>query len=423
MKLKTTIYILGVLFLSTFCSCLTNDNSEVIYSSDAQIISFSVANDSIDTSLSTTNFSIDQINNLIYNKDSLNYGISLSKKVVVTYSTSSGLNVLNITKGDSVWVSSGDSIDLKTPVTLRAYAINGDKKEYLVKLNIHTVDPDSIWWKQVNSNLAFLSENETKTILLRGVFYCFSKSDAIKLNTSTDNAVSWMDRGDVNLPLDADLSQIQVQGDSLLFVCTASGDLYKANISDNFNSWQISSDSVKNIFGILPEKEVLTLAVEKGDSIISATFDGKNWEYGDKLPDTFPKSDFSTVSYERTVTDKRLTITGGTSGTSWSTTDGLSWTQIGNLPLNIQGANVFMYDDRFYLLNGNTYNKSVYTSIDGTVTWQLSPSKANLPDNYMSRTGASVVVDSKNIIYIIGGKNGNNPVNDIWRGRINELNQ
>ncbi len=435
MKLKTTFFILGAVLLSTFVSCLgSSDTYDVTYSPDAEIVSFSIKNDSIDTALKAISFSIDQLQSEIYNKDSANFGLVLTEKVILTFSTVSGYNILNVTDGDSTWVASGDSIDFSKTLILRSYAATGEHKDYTVKFNIHQIDPDSIWWQQVNSNLDFLGQDETKTFLIGSTFYCFSKSGTVKLYTSTDNAVSWTDNGNLNLPFDAVLSQIQQFGKDSLFVCTSSGDLYRSDVSNSFISWsKISSTTpvtVKNVFGTVAKKNLLAIAAEKKGILYSMVCDGKTileLMPNDTIliPSEMPVSAFSSISYERTNSG-HLTIAGGTSSTSWGTTNGLYWAQVGNLlPLNVQGTNVFKYNDNFYLLNGitgSTYNTSVYTSIDGTNTWQLSPSKTYLPGSYTFRTDASVVVGSDNIIYIIGGKNGNNPVTDIWRGRLNKLN-
>ncbi|MCL2651126.1 MAG: kelch motif-containing protein, partial [Candidatus Azobacteroides sp.] len=188
---------------------------------------------------------------------------------------------------------------------------------------------------------------------------------------------------------------------------------------------------VKNIFGTVDKINVLALAVEKDGLIVSATFDGTNWQYGNELPSLFPTEDFSSISYTNTsINVGHLSIAGGTSQTAWGTIDGLYWAKMGStLPPNVQGANIFLYDNKFYLLNGSntgesSYNKSIYTSSDGAITWQLSPSQAYLPpDDYKFRTGASVVVSKDNTIYIIGGQYSGNPVTDIWKGRLNKLNQ
>jgi len=435
MNLKTAIYILGVVLLSTFVSCLgDSDKPEIIYSTDAQITSFSIkghivlpGNDTIKNGLDAIKFSIDQINGEIFNRDSARFGLILPEKVVVTYSTASGQIVRNVTNEDSVWVKSGDSIDIRKPVRLRSFAQNGDTKEYTVTFNIYQVDPDSIWWQKMNSNLYLSKVVESKTFINNKNLYFFFTTPPTTappdpsftyLLISSDMGITWQP-GNICLYPNVSVSHIHQFGEDIYFV---SGGLKKANISDIYATMtNIPSEyPVKYLFGEVGGKNLLALAVEKDSSIISATFDGNNWEYGDKLPDLLPTHYFSSLSYTRANTG-HLTIV---SGTSWGTTDGLSWTKIGNLPSNMQGANTFLYDGKIYLLNGfaDKYNQSVYTSIDGTATWQLAPSKKSLPDNYTFRTGASVVVDSDNIIYIIGGRNGDNPVNDIWRGRLNRLN-
>ena len=458
MNLKTTFYIVGVIILSTLTSCLGDkDEPEFILPTDATISSFSIIGDlvlpsdtgniTIKNGLNEIVFSIDQINGLIFNRDSAQYGMILPDTIRVKYTTASRLTIYNIIDGDSVPINSEkDIIDLSKPLTFRSFALNGDSKDYTFKFNIHQIDPDAFWWKKVNSDLDFSLPDETKTFIFNDIFYCFVRYKmsvhvgfqmiSTDLHISSDKAVSWGDAISISLPVSSILSQMQQCGKDL-FVCSDNGELYKANINDNFTSW-IKIDSeylVRNVFGAVniehENKSLLALAVEKGGFRVSATFDGANWSYGDTFPASFPRGDFSSLSYTRMNTGF-LTIAGGTlgtwnpegtwnpAGTTWSTKDGLRWTQIGDLP-NIRGANVFFYDDRFYLLNGND-NQSIYTSINGGLTWQVSPEKVNFPAGYTSRAYASVVVDSDDVIYIIGGYNAGNPVTDIWKGRLNRLN-
>ena len=461
MKLKTPFYAFGAVLLLTLASCLSNDDdSEIIYLPDAEITSFSIKNDSIVKGLSAIKFSIDQKNNLIYNTDSAAYGLKLTDKVIVSYTTASGLNILNITNladGDSAWVKSGDSIDISKPLHFRSYAATGVKKEYKVSFNIHQVDPDSICWKQVNSDLNFLNCSEIKTIAFNNSYYCFTKiklpptsgySDFVFLHISSNITEGWGEPINVGLS-GAVLSQIQLFGGEL-FACASDGTfplkgaLYKASISDNFKSWSpvtIPSEySVKNIFGTLTvnidvnnKKDVLVLAVEKDGKKYSAIYNGSSIEINPQyeIPDELFTGVFSSMSYAR-ANAGRLTIAG--EGAVWSTTNGLYWAKIGILPSQMQGANIFEYNNKFYLLNGNydvvgddqntyTYdNTAVYTSVDEGNTWQLSPSKTYLPDGYTFREDASVVVSSDNTIYIIGGKKEGAPVTDIWKGKLNKLN-
>jgi len=445
MKLKTAFYIFGTFLLLTFVSCLGDkDDPEIILSPDAQILSFSIKNDSVVKGLTAIKFSIDQVNGEIYNTDSATFGLKLPDKVAVSYSTANGGNILNITNianGDSVWINSGDTIDLTKPLRIRSFAATGHTKEYDVRFNMHKVDPDSIWWKQVDKNLGF----SPKTIIINDTLYSFAyraspTTGYIFFNVwiSSDWGVSWEPIPIYSVLYYPNLHQMQQYGNKL-FVCTSSGDLYKANLNDNFTSWtQVPSDyQVRNIFGTLfldvkngkldvNGKKVLVLAVEKEGEKYFAIYDGNSisdTQY--KVPADFPTEAFSSIAHAR-VNVGRLTVAGGNKGAVWETMDGLRWAQLGVLPSQVQGANVFLYDDKFYLLNGKTadgYNTSVYTSKDQGLTWQLAPSKTYLPKNtYKFREDASLVVASDNMIYIMGGMN-EVPITDIWKGRLNRLNQ
>ena len=452
MKFKTAFYIFGTSLVLTFASCLGDgDNSEIIYSPDAEIISFSIQNDSIVKGLDAIKFSIDQINGEIYNKDSAAYGLKLTDRVILTYSTASGseiLNITNIAEGDSVWVKSGDSIDFTKPLKFRSYAITGDTKEYNVKFNIHKVDPDSIWWKQVNKDLEFLDYGvyvtDKKAFIFNDIFYCFthrfgnlSGYTLTCVNISSDMGVNWKSTN-VNGIFEPNLSQMQQYGDEL-FVCSSRDHLYKAALNDNFTTWTPvpSAYSIKNIFGTLTldiknKKEVLVLAVEQAGKKYFATYDGISISLDDdtqyEVPSEFPTEAFSSISHTRANVG-RLTVAGGDKSAVWETMNGFQWTQLGVLPSQIQGANVFLYDDKFYLLNGITngkYNDAVYTSVNQGLTWSLAPSKTYLPSSYVFRAGASVVVSDDDMIYIIGGRLNEAPwdiMTDIWKGRLNRLNK
>lgn len=440
--------------LLSLVSCLEDkgEDTEYIIPTDATISSFSIKGDlvfsdngkrdTIKNGLNEIVFSIDQLNNRIFNRDSARYGMILPDSVIVKYTTafikdsvaSTRFQIYNIIGKDSIPLRSGkDSISLSQPLTLRSFAAKGNWKDYTFQFNVHQTDPDAFWWKQVNSDLD-ISMAETKAVIFNDVFYCFARPittlpcidcvpPTIDLHISSDMAESWGNPITTNLPNNIILSQIQQFGEDL-FACTFSGELYKANVDDNFTSWtQVSSEyPVRNVFGAVANTNILALAVEKDGLLVSATFNGAEWLYGNELPESFPKENFSSLSYIRTYTGF-LTIAGGTARATWSTTDGLHWVQMNApLPPNTQGANIFLYDDKFYLLNGNG-NQSIYTSRDGANTWQIAPDKVNFPTGYTLRKGASVVVGKDNTIYIIGGeKNTGNPVNDIWKGRINKLN-
>jgi hypothetical protein len=117
----------------------------------------------------------------------------------------------------------------------------------------------------------------------------------------------------------------------------------------------------------------------------------------------------------------------GKLNTVWSTENGLYWSersvQEGRFPL-LEGANAFLYNNEFYLLNGKlpdgTYNKKVYFSIDGGTSWKEKPAKYQPLENYPFRQNASLVVDKDGkYFYIIGGESGT-ILTDIWQAFLNK---
>jgi len=456
---KSGLYLLSFLILvSLMASCLGNGADEDTYSmTDAQLLSFSLSSDSV-SSLASVVFSIDQQGDgtgLIYNYDSMAYQTVIKDKVIVTYLSGAGTsNVLNITNGDSIWVQSGDSIDISQPLTLKVFALNGKTtKLYTVQLNIHQVDPDSMQYHLIASNLPFLQTIEdTKTVVFNNQFLTYSRfiipptsgySNVARLYSSSD-AVNWTDEGASGLPANTVVKGIQSNGVQL-FAYTDDGELYVRNNPDD-DQWELANkpESIKvtSILGYLNagpnQQEGLSLVVETG-GVNTFAFADKSltqWDYDSitpaPVPDNFPLYDFSNLSREL-MYSQRIFIFGGTSlngviqNAVWSTQNGRYWAKLTN-DVNVfpplEGANVFYYNGEIWLLNGKSEiycNSEVYYSIDGGVTWQTKPVNTQMPENYSLRYGASLVMANDNkSFYIIGGKQ-NTVFPEVWKGFLNKM--
>jgi hypothetical protein len=444
MRLKNYLCIIYFILLCFLTSCLGDGDTNNIYVVDAEIYTFTIQNDSISAISSTDSvkFSIDQLNNVIYNKDSIRYGVELTEKLVVTFSGPTWvLNITNLAEGDSTWVSSGDSIDFsRQPVVLRTYAADGyTNKTYNVYINIHQVDPDSIAYEKIASDVAIL-EQEAGVYIFNDVFYTYSKTGSgIQLYTSTD-AVTRIIENLSGLPLEADIKSIRQfnNGYFSYYASTPGGQWYGSIDGIDWSEGNFDYPII-TFLGVINEgklqKETLACIVKKGDELVFAsTSDLKAWSFGNTVPEEFPISDYSSISYG-SMYQERVTLVGGLSkegtilNTVWSTTNGLYWARlsggesIGALPF-LEGSNAFLYDNKLFLFNGkydnNTFNTTVYQSIDGGITWQTTTDKYKMPGSYTSRYNASTVVDKKNFIYTFGGIHFSY-INDIWRGRLNKL--
>ena len=439
MRIKSGfIVIYCSLLLTFFGSCLDGDDDPVEYtvSTDAQIVSFSLSHDSI-SELKTVVFSIDQANGLIYNHDSMTYKTNVFEKVIVSYSSDIAGNVLNVTDGDSTWVTSGDSLDMSKPQRLKVFALDGiTTKFYNVKLNIHQIDPDSMQYIKMGDDQSFLNTKEVKSILFDNYYYIYTRSgSSTSLHRSAD-MLAWSEVPMTGFPSDAVVRGIQTNGQGI-FLCTETGDLYGSYDAFSWNKFA-AEYPVVTILGYLNksaiQSEGLALVVRKDDSDLFAfTSDLLSWSYGNKVSESFPLSDFSSVNNSSALIE-RLTIIGGLSAagdpqnTVWSTQDGLYWAKLtseSSVFPKMYGANSFIYDEELYLLNGKLadgkYNEELYYSIDGGATWKTKPNKYLFADNYKKRSGASLVIDGQGAaFYIIGGENDNNILPDIWRGMQNE---
>ena len=150
MRIKFLSVIVSFLIVSfALSSCLDSDDNYE-FSSDATIHAFGI--DTIHGK--HYKFTIDQLNRLIYNRDSLPVGSdTIIDRILIDTMTVTGW----ITSGsptDTVFVMS-DSVDLRPAMNndagmlFKAHAADGvTVREYKLKVNVHLQDPDSLVWTE-----------------------------------------------------------------------------------------------------------------------------------------------------------------------------------------------------------------------------------------------------------------------------------
>lgn len=156
-RLYTGIFItLSLLAVAVMQSCNSKSNgNEYVPASDVAVTKFTLKADSKVTSkLDSVFFALDLNNGLIYNADSLPVGSDVSKLVpVITYPSSVKEAVItmeggDVRTGDVDYIKNpSDSIDFTGTVTLKLTAEDGvTSKSYRIKVNVHQMKPDSLWW-------------------------------------------------------------------------------------------------------------------------------------------------------------------------------------------------------------------------------------------------------------------------------------
>lgn len=444
MKNKLVLFLVGCCVLA-LSSCLGNDEVETQTIKDPQVKAFSLKNDSV-SGLNSVKFSIDQLNDRIYNIDSMPYGTKI-EKVVCTFTPSSGFYALQVYQeatGDTIMWNGSDSLNFSKPVVFITTAYDGvTKKTYHAQVNIHQCVPDSLEWRLYTNQLLPKATLNQQVLMSSDstTYYMYAQTTAgfeLYKSPATDTPV-WTLATLTGFPADALLKQAAFFNNEV-YVPSAEGALYhSANGSDFVHV--TGSPLVAALYGAINKDSnsdpVLSLLVKDGNAYrFAAMSESRTFSLGEVAPDQFPVEGFSSHSYTSMYYERLMVVAGKTkanqlTNAAWSTFDGKSWALLTDEASSYfekkEGAALAYYDDKFYLIGGlnasGNGSKEIHLSIDKGVSWALADSMVMLPWAFAGRGYSSVVVDKNKYMLIFGGKTSNNAasLNEIWRGRINRL--
>ena len=462
-KLCGLIFIGGFMGLMTSCLGDNSYDAEDWTLGNAQIASFSITCDSVKV-LDATVFTIDQINGLIYNKDSMPFGTSLDYKVIASIGFDSPYGVRDIliiegATGDSIQTTT-DSINFSAPLTIAVTAYDGlSKKTYEAKVNVHQVNPDTMIWEKYAEILPGKTFQDMKVIKYDGFYAMYVLENSVYQLYRSDipDITRWEKLELSGFPDKANLSQI-TELDSGLYVITEAGDLY---FSDDGQTWsQVEMDfSITALLGFLPSsditgrKDVICCVAEVDGGNRFMTFDkDRLCTIGQAMPENFPITGFSHFDY-KTMYYPRLVVASGRDSKNnlidkaWATMDGCGWALLANPQSKSftarEGTSAFLYGGTFFIIGGlgvsETPLRDVCFSIDQGITWfsnyfeEVTDEDGAvevferfhypMPDEFEGRGFMSVLVDDDNYILLFGGKamNNTNVLSEIWRGRVNHM--
>lgn len=454
MKNRIVLMLAGCLVL-LMSSCLSTDDVEAYdVTTNCQIASFSLANDSV-SGLSDVHFTIDQLSGEIYNLDSMPYGTEIEKVLcTLSYASSiavSGTEVSPEALPDSTYLwSSTDSIDFSRPVKFVVHAYDGvSTKVYRAWVNIHQVIPDSMVWGKSQDPMLDVNFSEQKVVVMDKAegkrYFMYVKpvasGEAYRLySTSVDAPGQWQQETLSGFPVSgAVLSQLSMFNDTY-YLPTTEGDLY---VSNDGLTWTALQEEFKvvavlgSVKSSSRQQSVLALIAEQdGQRNFYALDQSGSWHRGTEVMESFPIKNFASLQYA-SMYYEYLSVIGGRSsqdkviGDCWATSDGLSWSLMSTETTagfgKREGTMVAAYDDQLFMIGGFDGNgvaqKDVYRSFDKGLTWTMADSMVLMPTSFEARGFSSIVVDDKNFVNLFGGKgtlNGNE-LNQLWRGRIFRL--
>lgn len=464
MKFTFFRLILFSFIIGIFSSCLGSSSDTIAVSSSPYFSSLVFkSNDSIPY-LNTAAFTLGEYDaaskdSIIVNLDSLPYKTRIdSVNPTFTFKSSAAIRFYylpgNKYKRDSVWLTGKDTIDFRQPVTVKNFASDGKTyKKYIVKTNVHKVNPEAYSWSKVSDNLGQADFKNQKAITRNDtLFYYQNDGTNGFLNVSSDGQ-TWTPKTVTGLPVNTPLNDMTLFKGQV-FVSKDGFNLYSSSNGINWVKKSLTEFSFKSLLFVFNEQLWAVVQASDASYHFANSTDGVIWTMRGTIPNNFPVSDFASVSFKSPTGKERVLVTNGYSANGsieysrWTTEDvtGVNWldfdTENGTLEDLVVGGSIISYDNKLLAFGLNSDGTSLYKiSKDEGLSWQVPDATLNiLPSAYRAnpRNYQSVVVfkpktydkinsatlkeeiTKSNKIFIFGGKFNSTTYSDVWTGKLNK---
>lgn len=413
MNKKILLYFIAAFALvSIAVSCNSDSSSDTSTSaSNVAITSFTInEDDDVIENLDSVFFTIDLDRGLIYNADSLPVGTDVSAlTVTVGYSSAYSIdfNVSGGTKmaNDTTFsYSTSDSIDFTGTVKLIIVAADAvTKKTYDVKVNVHKIEPDSLYWDEMaRQDLPSIygSVTNQRSVKFNDAAYCLMVDAGKYVLATIDNPYNtdWT-KSEVTFPFNPDVRSLTATNNALYMLDADNGTLYT---STDFSTWTSCGVTWKCISGAY--LGTLLGVTEVDGTLMHTVYPELSGFTSYAIEDGFPiemTSQMQTFTTKWNTTPVGLIIggkdaSGNVIGHTWGF-DGKSWGQISNRGIVPHAGMVlfpyFTYDTDTdwavteystwfafggYLADG-TVNQTVYFSRDNGVNWERGDTIIQFP--------------------------------------------
>lgn len=443
-----------ILFLSIcFVSCGFGDNNNDIEISNPDNADFAslkfTKNDSIPY-LETAVFTVEEsdsddpvfadLEEMIVNLDSLPYQTRIDSVFpTFTFESTRGAYLTFYVDSlalfaDTTIISGSDTIDFSRRVKLHNTSYDGTvEKEYLIKVNVHTVEPELYHWNKLSNNLSAEPAFSQNTVLIGDSFYFYSNNTVNNFLRVSDDGANWTSKSVTGLPPYVSFKNLELFNNKL-FLLDENNTIY---VSEDYVNWSqnhhFTDMDVLSFLFVLNDK--LWAVVKKGGVYKFAfTADGSEWTLGENIPQNFPVKDFAAMKFLTILNVEKAVVVGGMlpdgeiTDKIWTTENSAYWLPMptSNLIGKIKGGKLGFYDKKLHLFGGmdedsRLREEQYYISSDEGFTWQLPDTTYNkYKELVLPRAFESVLVKDKEL-YIVGGQNQNSYLYDVWKGSLNRL--
>lgn len=460
MKSKTINIAVLLAALFSLVSCLDTNDGDYVYTDDSAVTAFSVTSakkavhvrasngaDSVyytTATLSAYKFVIDQQRCVIYNPDSLPYGVDPTKLLVSANSLNSGSLVLKSMTSDSLsYLSTTDSLDFSKPRELQVYSLSGAAvRKYEVRVNVHQESADKFNWTKLPNPTAFTSARGVKSFVVTTASGATRRFLLASDGTTTtvyraDGDDAWTAATpNFNHTLAAETYRSAAVKHDTLFVC----DNGVVMSTTDGNTWTQQTTAEAGVARIIAANPIRLYAYNNEGVMVSSDDSGKTWKAAsiDESASLLPNGDiaYATLPLATNPNAYRTLLIGSVpeasttafsiwgkidEGTAYS--ENQPWMFYDHNSLNrhelslMQNFSAFTYDGKIMMVGNEdrVYLPNFYGSRDGGITWKAD-SVITSPLGFFVTGPYTVSVDKDNFIWFVSGKTG-----ETWRGRINRL--
>ncbi len=375
---------------------------------------------------------IDQLNNRIYNADSLPVGTQIDKVVFSTLKSSGTLAIQSLSTGTDTLFSATDSTDFRKMRVVRVYSSDGQlSRLYDMEVNVHHEEGDSLVWTKTAAASASDLAAFTKSRLLSvgTTLYAFGEKSDGTVSLALGSSESGQFSASTALAsIDgAALNVRSVQHLGTTFYALAGTSLVR---SADGTTWEkVGTENLVALAGVSAD----SLYALTAEGHMVATADGTSWtaqqtdtdgewplaDYATALCPTHTNKSISSLIFAGYCTQQQARVwkhdidAQGTYTFAWNYLPQTE--ELGEVAFpTVADPSLLSYDDGLVLVGRTTEGKAaIYRSSDIGRTWvsgeYTTPAIA-------AATSLSATVDANHYIWIVCGGTG-----EVWRGRINRL--
>ena len=429
-----------------------NKETPVETSSEARVNTFTFYRDTLNLGLTDVTYKIDHSGDTgrIYCNDSLRFGTRLDSVVpYVTYKATPGSATFHLP--DTTIASTGaDTMNFcQSPIYLQVISSDLTTEQwYKFDINVHQANPDLYVWKRLTERIFAPQSCETKAFFIHGSLSLLVNNGLSTSLYQSSDGTRWTRTASqiTSLPVPCRVREIIQHNDTLYYL--EDSFLYRSTDMLTWTKTDFSHASTRPITMLLSyhnhpwcvaqdtANQQLLLATIQADNInpqtlIAGTTNGY-------LPSTFPIGEFAALSFDSSSERPRAMIVGGHTADGQVVNDRWSLEYVAESGYRLKnfsisqptfesltGISIIQYDNHLMMFGGInndlTWRSDILYSDDEGMNWYV-PDTANnqLPSTYTAeRYNQSVLVDTLDNIYIIGGQSNTQSFSDVYRGFLN----